>query len=406
MDINKLELLLQEVYDISLKYELLSKNTGYKFNIFEIIGIQSDEVEICKFIYELLNPRGSHGQGYIYLKYFFRDVLNIQIADEKLQSAKIYREYVIKNNRRIDLFICVDSYSIPIEVKIYAGEQQNQCFDYLSYAKHSNLYYLTRFGDFPSEYSTKNLKESKVIEKISCISFEREILTWLKHCVEEENTVDILPVRELILQLIRVIGKFTNKLEDKMEIEIIDIITKNSENMKNAIDIKNAVDKARVDLMKRLFSSIENKIKENLDVDKLINEYDYSYDNFKKCNGYYSYKSSSTCPGISYLYKKNVKDNVDVWVRIEIDEHIFVGYCSPFNDKFENKQLIEMEIQDLGITPRQANWWLYWEYVFQNETNSKVNFKNSNEAYFNLFNKDYEEKFVNECTEKVMALLK
>jgi hypothetical protein len=45
-------------------------------------------------------------------------------------------EYIIDGNRRIDLYIETISHKIPIEVKIHAGDQDKQCFDY--YKKYIN----------------------------------------------------------------------------------------------------------------------------------------------------------------------------------------------------------------------------------------------------------------------------
>ena len=124
------EIMLRQAAAISEKYELLRKETGSNFNIFEIANIATNEVKICRVIYELLSPLGCHYQGSIYLKLFMEKVLGIENVDEaELKSAKVYRERVIKNDRRIDLLIETDKRMIPIKVKIYAKEQSDQCYD-------------------------------------------------------------------------------------------------------------------------------------------------------------------------------------------------------------------------------------------------------------------------------------
>ena len=87
-----IEFLLAEISEISNKYSLINQKTGGHFNIFEIAGINSDEVKICKVLYELLNPRGSHFQGYTYLKLFAENVLHFAFSDSEYQGAKIYQE--------------------------------------------------------------------------------------------------------------------------------------------------------------------------------------------------------------------------------------------------------------------------------------------------------------------------
>ena len=48
---NNKEKLLYGIGNISDKYELINKNTGGYFNIFDILGLSYDEVSICKFIF-------------------------------------------------------------------------------------------------------------------------------------------------------------------------------------------------------------------------------------------------------------------------------------------------------------------------------------------------------------------
>ena len=77
------------------------------------------------------------------------------MSDTLLVCTKVHKELAIDNDRRIDIVIENTCFFIPIEVKIYAGEQEGQCYDYFQNAKNSQIVYLTRFGDIPSEYSRK-----------------------------------------------------------------------------------------------------------------------------------------------------------------------------------------------------------------------------------------------------------
>lgn len=104
MDVEKM---LLEVSHISKKYEMINKMTGGYFNIFDIANISKNEVKICRIIYEFINPKGSHYQGDKYLKLFMKYVLGIDynIFKEDYRNIKVYREYKIENDRRIDLVI-------------------------------------------------------------------------------------------------------------------------------------------------------------------------------------------------------------------------------------------------------------------------------------------------------------
>lgn len=130
-----LQQLLSQITALSKKYDLLNERTGGFFNVFEIANVAHDEVTVCRMIYELLSPRGSHCQGTLYLKLFLEGVLQIQVDDTELETVTVYREYVIDEKRRIDLVIETANHFIPIEMKIYAGEQQAQCWDYYNFTK-------------------------------------------------------------------------------------------------------------------------------------------------------------------------------------------------------------------------------------------------------------------------------
>lgn len=381
---------------------MISQKTGGYFNIFEITNVCSDEVIICRVLHEILSPEGSHFQGRKYLETFIKDVLGIEMSEKELETAKVYREYIIGNNRRIDLAIQTINYFIPIEVKIFAGEQANQCFDYAKVTKNSTVYYLTRFGDYPSEYSANGLtKLGDGYSEISCISFSKNILDWLESCVSQTETIKIAPIREVLLQFMNIIRKFTNQMEDEKEMEILDVLMKTPESMKSAIAIQNCVDQAKLSLMKKMLTKIEEKINRV----KLENEYDYAFNEYKKCNDFYKFKYS-TYPGISYEYKSKVKPNVDIWVRIEIDNSIFVGYCCPIDGSSGSQALTGDEIQGiLGVEPYIDNWWAYWEYAPDDNDTLSPNFKNPNDPYYQLFDDRNLEQFTTICAEKVIEFL-
>lgn len=392
------EMLLNEIKLISDKYDLINQKTGGYFNIFEIANIGTNEVIICRVLHEILSPNGSHYQGNLYLKSFIKQVLKLDISDDEISTANVFREYVIDNSRRIDLVIKTKSRFIPIEVKIYAGEQKKQCYDYYKKAINSNVYYLTRFGDCPSDYSLGSLSKDKVTQ----ISFERDILEWLDTCLREKESIIISSIREVILQLVAMIRKFTNKMEDEKEMEIKNVIMKSPDTMRSAIEIQKSVDLCKIDLMKRIFESIEKKVQKQ----KLNNEFDYEYDKSIKLHRFYD-KKQSTFPGISYLYKKDVEPNIDIWVRLEIDNRIFIGFCIAKEGKWGGDSLsIERKRQLFNNAKcSDKNWWINDEYILESTENDSPNFKDVNEALLQLFDDDKFNSFVEVCVDKINEFL-
>ena len=90
---NSTKNLLEVIAKISAKYTPDKTN---RLNLMKIFGVEADERKICRLLYELLLPSGSHGTGNIMLKLFCRDVLSsIDMHDYELDSAEVFREYRI-----------------------------------------------------------------------------------------------------------------------------------------------------------------------------------------------------------------------------------------------------------------------------------------------------------------------
>ncbi len=393
------ELMLKEVSDISKKYELLSQKNGDKFNIFEITSIHNKEVIICRMIGELLNPSGSHSQGSTYLKSFVENTLSITKFNYK--KAKVFLEYVIENNRRIDIVITDENYFIPIEVKIKAGDQENQCNDYLKYAKNADMYYLTLYGDKPSiESYSGNVGKYGV----KVLSFSEDILKWLKECVEDEATSKIPPIKEVILQLIKNIKNLTNQRDGGCEMEVRKLLEQSSENIKSAVLIEENLKKCKTELIKSIFETLEKRLVEKglKKVENKDNNYYYIGERTEK---FYDGKAN---PGLSFVFKENVKENIKVILRIEIDHRIFCGFHLLKDNQWEKNLLTQEEIKKIfkvdGVVG--SSMWMYSEYLPEGDKNFSPNFRVLNEEYYKLYDKKYFDKFIDKSVERVLKMYK
>lgn len=190
------------------------------YNIFDVLEIQSREVIMCRFLTDLLNPEGMHGCGIRFLKSFIRDVLKMDpVSDTLLLHTEVVKEYPIDKERRIDIFIRNAEYQIPIEVKIYAGEQEGQCSDYFEMAQNSRLIYLTRFGTPPSEYSRKKKGGGNLLPlgQIQCISWAEDIYRWLEG--ELQNLKE--PFRAVMEQYLDAVHSIADEREKKVADKVI-----------------------------------------------------------------------------------------------------------------------------------------------------------------------------------------
>lgn len=67
------------------------------------------------------------------------------------------------------------------------------------------------------------------------------MVTWIERCLSLPAVVKIGPIREVLLQFIDAIKLFTNQMGDDQMNEIEDLLSLNSETMKSALLIEQAV---------------------------------------------------------------------------------------------------------------------------------------------------------------------
>ena len=93
-----------ELLNTVVKQNKTVANATDPYNIFSVLSIETKEVLICRVIGDFLNPRGKHGENSKFLSLFLKEIPELQhIACEQLDQAIVTTEYVIDENRRIDI---------------------------------------------------------------------------------------------------------------------------------------------------------------------------------------------------------------------------------------------------------------------------------------------------------------
>lgn len=222
------------------KLKTVSFNSGNtkSANILYMLGVENNEVIICRLLASLIEPNGLHCLGIEPLKIFFKCInVNKKYSDNMLSNAMVETEELISDNRRVDIVIHIDNDVIPIEVKLYAKDQDAQLCDYFNYYKAIDkdinkdtykIYYLTIDGKEPSKSSVGNLKK----ENYSCISFFKEIYSFLSD-LEELSTGAENDLIKIIKDFKEVINNLKSD-EENMK-EIVEKITKCFEDNNNQV---------------------------------------------------------------------------------------------------------------------------------------------------------------------------
>lgn len=223
------------------------RKRGERFNIFEILGLQTSEVRLhSAIIAELLNPKGNHGLGDKLLKAFIDDIITKQLTfNMDTSSTEVIVEYPIgpisedgTEGGRIDILLKDnEKQTIIIENKIYAGDQKCQLLRYNNYACKTEqlskdqyiILYLTLDGVQASDYST-----GENDFKYYCISYRNDILKWLEHCLCIAALQPL--VRETIQQYINTIKTILAIMGNDNTEKLMKLLT-SAENIETTISI-------------------------------------------------------------------------------------------------------------------------------------------------------------------------
>jgi len=274
--------LFNEISTISSSYAKIRKANGENFNLFQILGMTSNEVKThSRFIAELLNPKGSHDMGDVFLRLFIEQLNATEthfdtdngetltrhfhgFSSYKGESA-IVEAYAGKvtetDGGRIDILVnCSEGRKIIIENKIYAGDQKLQMIRYDTYGRSTGkdykLIYLTLDGKQPSDESKGALIND---HHYACISYQDDIVEWLEKCRKE--AVIHTPLRESITQYINLIGYLTGRTSNKdMQESIKSAIIANGNNFKAAELISQSIAASKLHILNLFAENLKSAV--------------------------------------------------------------------------------------------------------------------------------------------------
>lgn len=244
--------LLSQISAINKKYEKIADITGENFNIFKILRIEAEEVLThSRFLCELLNPKGLHGKGNLFLILFLDGQKNDESQENAIFVNKLkdfdsnnctvksevhvgFKNVEQTEGGRIDILMKENNSknAIIIENKIYAGDQPQQLVRYNNAYQNAPIFYLTLELDDskPSKDSKGDLIEGDNYKRIS---YKEDILDWLKICRKESVENPIL--REAITQYINLIKYLTRQtMNETMNEEVKKTILHSFENFESA----------------------------------------------------------------------------------------------------------------------------------------------------------------------------
>lgn len=390
-----IESLLKDVKTLVKQSKELSKLKGENFNIFSVLQIESNENNThSRFLAELLSPKGSHDLSHTLLNHFVSQ-LPINKDEEKYSVLKkinvasasvILEKHIGKKNEkeggRVDIIITDGRYSILIENKIYAGDQEYQIERYSNYkTSESIVLYLSLRGEEPTVKSKGELKNGK---DFYCISYQHDITKWLEQCYKEAADRPIL--RETIKQYSILIKKLTGQLTtNEMTKKVRDLIL-------NDIEVAEIVSENFKVVKQEVLEEIRESLKKKLLQDEHISEHYKITDERSRADD----KNSKL-----WFYHKDLPESLQMYFGIEPfsgrgnrRNHLFIGII---DIKSTYEELFKQNGFDI------VYWWRDVEYLtFEKNffTLSNINFLKQ------LTNQKIKERFINDVANQVLDYIK
>jgi hypothetical protein len=392
--------LLSRLGSIVKHHKELSRLSGADFNIFRIIHVTCDELKHSAFLSELLNPRGSHGQGDVFLRLFVHKfgIENFQCETAEALVEKHVGQLTETEGGRIDILI--DDHQgnhIIIENKIYAGDQDNQLIRYHNFSK-QNLFYLNLYGVDASPKSNTNDKFGKKLvcgKDYKLLSYKIDILEWLELCLKE--TVSMPLLREGITHYINLIKHLTGETINKaMQKEIVNLITESPTNLANAKEIANNYTEAQSHLLWGFWKALKNELRSS---GMELEDWKANVSQERTLN--YFRRKDHLFGLLSLIYSKG---EITIHFVFEMQDNIMMGFTLEKNtigkisDLPENAKYRNV-IHNCDSKYKNNPWCLGMQ-----ETNPNLNFREfSSETILNLTNKDELEKIVRKIAEKAQS---
>lgn len=363
-----------------------NKNGG-SFNIFSILDKKNKELSHESFIYELINPKGSHKQGNLFLKIFLSEVLHL--SDFDMHTLNITSEksiFIDEEYKRLDLYLENNEYIIAIEMKIFSKERDGQLKSYKSYIeankrnRKSRLYYLTLNGE---------KADSLEVNNYSTISFKLHIINWIDICIREIQHIPKLNV--LLNQYREVLMGLTNSISSELKEELSNVLLINN-NLKYAEELSEAIKISKCKKEKEFWNRLNNNLEEylkNYGFERDITHDDFNINYMDILEKRYYDKKRNDVVGLSYK-KNNIYFQVLQWNGYNFEIDIFI-------DNSRSKKQFIKALEHLSQLKNLDD-----KTGFYYELEKNISFMDS--SFYQLFDEVFYNNFIIDITEEIKDL--
>lgn len=387
--------------------ELLEKAKGLLYeqalmdaeddNILYVLDRQFDEAHThSKILMYLMTRPAKKDKTNSFLVAFLRQ-LNVP---EKYRNKTwyVYRERVFDEGR-IDFVLETTDYVVAIEMKLGAADGNHQLDRYNSFCKSRRkeyaLYYLTIDGRKPSQQSIGDLD----LNRLHCISFERDILEWLSECMSytEKDGYKHSFIKQYMGTIKQITGKGT--------VFGMSGLINDSETAYAVVELHAEFEQKMADVLLQFLSNL-NKYVANLGNCECI---PYGTD----IDAYY-FSKKKTYPGFYIILdKKQIGSfQYNFFLSVEISQYLYLYFGFEKVKKTKEAENISMDqmlkkdsefyykcinkIKPLKIRDFKKENSIWWAYI-ENTKGGKLDFKNCNSSVIDLIDEmDIQVEYIGE----------
>jgi hypothetical protein len=245
------------------------RQSGSEFDLFDVLGVRFRELNHSRFLRELLDPGGSHGQGYLFLQGFLDTLADLAgnpgLASRNslvMRNTQVWTEKHLGVEGRLDLLLVLgDETLIAIENKIFASEQEGQVDRYSTWLggqgtgeQNRVLVFLTPDGRKPS---------SGEHAPVVCLSYA-DIASWLSRVQDRipDNSNGFSAIVEKYRCLCLEIAGEDKAMLDNDVLELVMV----RQNFRAALELEEYLAKAKEEVMKTFWSRVRDLLKAKLNL--------------------------------------------------------------------------------------------------------------------------------------------
>lgn len=402
-----IEELLQQTRTIRERHRKERRKTAEDFNIFTILRCEREEVGThSRFLYELLSPRGRHERGDEFLKLFVKDVVGLDYCP----GSSVTREDPTEFKRRIDLTISSDQYLIGIEIKILAGDQPSQLYDYHrelelrhSQGQETRLLYLTPRGKDPVNGSLKEAGSESVLSRAdyATISFAENVNGWLSKCIKlSENTPTL---QQAICQYQLIVQKISKTRRGSL-MEVENILLESSEALRDGLAVEKASARAKTQIQGLFWEELKAKSNENgVEPTFYWPRKEVVRDGHQIASAYYMDSRNNKHIGLKYCIGEKI------WVQINL--YNAVHYGLKFDEALSGQEMRDLKkaiSEEASLLPgrpaiadREDKWLCCF---YDNGQTQSINFDKFDDGAIALIDADERDRAINSIVEHVLEL--